>query len=212
MPRLEKEAKNNKAAVAKIELLKRLAEWMDEGHRAAKMEMTAEERALVYDLHLLTMKPMLYVANVDESQVADALRADRRRHARFRSARRSRPTSPSSSPRRPRSTSPSSACPSPASTRSSARRTALLGLQSYFTAGVQEVRAWTVPIGAKAPQAAGVIHTDFERGFIKAEVISFEDYVALGGEKGAKEAGKMRLEGKEYVMADGDVVHFKFNV
>ncbi len=89
---------------------------------------------------------------------------------------------------------------------------ALLGLQSYFTAGVKEVRAWTVPIGAKAPQAAGVIHTDFERGFIKAEVISFDEYVALGGEKGAKEAGKMRLEGKEYVMADGDVVHFKFNV
>jgi len=87
-----------------------------------------------------------------------------------------------------------------------------LGLQSYFTAGEKEVRAWTVPIGAKAPQAAGVIHTDFERGFIKAEVIGYEDYVTLGGEKGAKEAGKMRLEGKEYVMADGDVVHFKFNV
>jgi len=88
----------------------------------------------------------------------------------------------------------------------------LLGLQSYFTAGEMEVRAWTVPIGAKAPQAAGVIHTDFERGFIKAEVIGFADYVALGGEKGAKEGGKMRLEGKEYVVQDGDVVHFKFNV
>jgi ribosome-binding ATPase YchF (GTP1/OBG family) len=88
----------------------------------------------------------------------------------------------------------------------------LLGLQSYFTAGPKEVRAWTVSIGAKAPQAAGVIHTDFERGFIKAEVIGFDEYVALGGEKGAKEAGKVRLEGREYVMADGDVVHFKFNV
>ena len=88
----------------------------------------------------------------------------------------------------------------------------LLGLQSYFTAGPLEVRAWTVPIGAKAPQAAGVIHTDFERGFIKAEVIGYDDYVTLGGEKGAKEAGRMRLEGKEYVMQDGDVVHFKFNV
>ena len=88
----------------------------------------------------------------------------------------------------------------------------LLGLQSYFTAGEMEVRAWTVPVGAIAPQAAGVIHTDFERGFIKAEVIGYEEYVTLGGEKGAKEAGKMRLEGKEYVMADGDVVHFKFNV
>ena len=88
----------------------------------------------------------------------------------------------------------------------------LLGLQSYFTAGEKEVRAWTVPIGAKAPQAAGVIHTDFERGFIKAEVIGFDDYVALGGEKGAREAGKQRLEGKEYVVRDGDVMHFKFNV
>ncbi len=88
----------------------------------------------------------------------------------------------------------------------------LLGLQSFFTAGEKEVRAWTVPIGAKAPQAAGVIHTDFERGFIKAEVISFDDYAELGGEKGARDAGRLRLEGKEYVMADGDVVHFKFNV
>ena len=88
----------------------------------------------------------------------------------------------------------------------------LLGLQSYFTAGEKEVRAWTVPIGAKAPQAAGVIHSDFERGFIKAEVIGYEEFVSLNGEKGAKEAGKMRLEGKEYVVQDGDVVHFKFNV
>ena len=88
----------------------------------------------------------------------------------------------------------------------------LLGLQSYFTAGEKEVRAWTVPVGAKAPQAAGVIHPDFERGFIKAEGIGYEEYVTLGGEKGAKEAGKTRLEGKEYVMQDGDVVHFKFNV
>ncbi|WP_195419228.1 DUF933 domain-containing protein, partial [Collinsella sp. D33t1_170424_A12] len=88
----------------------------------------------------------------------------------------------------------------------------LLGLQSYFTAGEMEVRAWTVRQGATAPQAAGVIHTDFERGFIKAEVVAFEDYVELGGEAGAKAAGKLRIEGKDYVMADGDVVHFRFNV
>ncbi len=88
----------------------------------------------------------------------------------------------------------------------------LLGLQSFFTAGEVEVRAWTVRQGATAPQAAGVIHTDFERGFIKAETIAFEDYVALGGEKGAKEAGRLRMEGKDYIMQDGDVVHFRFNV
>jgi len=88
----------------------------------------------------------------------------------------------------------------------------LLGLQTYFTAGVKEVRAWTVRIGATAPQAAGVIHTDFERGFIRAEVIGFNDYIACKGEHGAKEAGKMRLEGKDYVVKDGDVIHFRFNV
>ena len=88
----------------------------------------------------------------------------------------------------------------------------LLGLQTYFTAGVKEVRAWTVRIGATAPQAAGVIHTDFERGFIRAEVIGFDDFMACKGEHGAKEAGKMRLEGKDYVVKDGDVMHFRFNV
>jgi GTP-binding protein YchF len=88
----------------------------------------------------------------------------------------------------------------------------LLGLQTYFTAGPKEVRAWTIHVGDTAPKAAGVIHTDFERGFIRAEVIAFDDYVALNGEQGAKEAGKMRLEGKDYVMHDGDVVHFRFNV
>ena len=89
---------------------------------------------------------------------------------------------------------------------------ALLGLQSYFTSGETETRAWTIPVGAKAPQAAGVIHSDFERGFIKAETASFEDYVSLGGEKGCRDAGKLRQEGKEYVVQDGDVMHFKFNV
>ena len=88
----------------------------------------------------------------------------------------------------------------------------LLGLQSYFTSGETETRAWTIPIGAKAPQAAGVIHSDFERGFIKAETASYSDYVELGGELGCRNAGKLRQEGKEYVVQDGDVMHFKFNV
>jgi ribosome-binding ATPase len=88
----------------------------------------------------------------------------------------------------------------------------LLGLQTYFTAGPKEVRAWTVPSGATAPQAAGVIHTDFERGFIRAEVASYDDFVEHGGELGAKEAGKLRLEGKDYAVRDGDVIHFRFNV
>jgi hypothetical protein len=88
----------------------------------------------------------------------------------------------------------------------------LLGLQTYFTAGVKEVRAWTVHVGASAPQAAGVIHTDFERGFIRAEVVGYEDFVRHKGEQGAREAGRFRLEGKEYIVQDGDVMHFRFNV
>ena len=88
----------------------------------------------------------------------------------------------------------------------------LLELATYFTAGVKEVRAWTIPVGATAPQAAGVIHSDFERGFIRAEVISYDDFIKYKGEQGAKEAGKWRLEGKEYIVQDGDVMHFRFNV
>ena len=88
----------------------------------------------------------------------------------------------------------------------------LLGLQTYFTAGPEEIRAWTIRSGSSAPNAAGIIHTDFERGFIKAEIIGYEDYVQCGGESGAKEKGKLRLEGKEYIVKDGDVIHFKFNV
>src|SRR5690606_19851228 len=88
----------------------------------------------------------------------------------------------------------------------------LLGLQTYFTAGVKEVRAWTVPVGATAPQAAGVIHTDFERGFIRAQTIAYEDFIQYKGEQGAKEAGKMRAEGKDYIVQDGDVLNFLFNV
>jgi ribosome-binding ATPase len=211
LSRLEREARKDKTLEPKLAVMRRLWEWMDEGHRASRLEMTAEERELVRDLHLLTMKPMLYVANVDEGQVgetldpidgvvpipicakveADLADLDAEEAAEYLE---------------------SLGLEEPGLNTLIREAYRLLGLQSYFTAGEKEVRAWTVPIGAKAPQAAGVIHTDFERGFIKAEIISFNEYVALGGEKGAKEAGKMRLEGKEYVMADGDVVHFKFNV
>jgi GTP-binding protein YchF len=209
LPRLEKDAKKDKSGAAKVDVVKRLAEWLDQGHRARKMEMTDEERELVRDLHLLTMKPMLYVANVDESQVAETfppidgvvpipicakVEADLAEL----------------DPEEAREYLAELGLAEPGLNTLIRAAYTLLGLESYFTAGEKEVRAWTIPVGAKAPQAAGVIHTDFERGFIKAEVISYEDYVALGGEKGAKEAGKMRLEGKDYVMHDGDVVHFKF--
>ncbi len=211
MPRLEKEAKRDKDGEAKIAVLNRLQEWMDQGHRAAKMDMTPEERALVYDLHLLTMKPMLYVANVDESQVAEAFAAIDG-VTPIPICAKVEADLAELEPEEAAEYLTDLGLTEPGLNALIREAYRLLGLQSYFTAGEMEVRAWTVPIGAKAPQAAGVIHTDFERGFIKAEVISYEEYVALGGEKGAKEAGKMRLEGKEYLMADGDVVHFKFNV
>jgi hypothetical protein len=211
LPRLEKDAKRDKGLEPKIELVRRVQTWMEQGHRARRMEMTAEERELLHDLHLLTMKPMLYVANVDESELgtplepidgvtpiaicakveADLAELDAAEAAEYLEAL---------------------GLEEPGLDALIREAYRLLGLQSYFTAGEKEVRAWTVRVGAKAPEAAGVIHTDFERGFIKAEVISYADYDVLGGEKGAREAGKLRIEGKEYVVADGDVMHFRFNV
>ncbi len=184
---------------------------MNEGHRARKMEMTPEEREPMRDLHLLTMKPMLYVANVDESQVAEEF-APIDGVTPIPICAKVEADLAELEPHEAEEYLAEMGLAEPGLNALIREAYRLLGLQSYFTAGEMEVRAWTVPVGAKAPQAAGVIHTDFERGFIKAEVIGFEDFVALGGEKGAKEAGKMRLEGKEYVVQDGDVVHFKFNV
>ena len=211
LPRLEKEAKRDKAVELKVTVAKRLAEWMNEGHRASKMEMTPEERASIRDLHLLTMKPMLYVANVDESQVAQAFEPIDG-VTPIPICAKVEADLAELEPHEAEEYLADLGLAEPGLNALIREAYRLLGLQSYFTAGELEVRAWTIPIGAKAPQAAGVIHTDFERGFIKAEVIGFEDYVELGGEKGAKEAGRMRLEGKEYVVQDGDVVHFKFNV
>ncbi len=184
---------------------------MDGSNRAITMEMTDEERAAARGLFLLTMKPMLYVANVDEDMLTEDLDAIDGVKPIPICAKVEAELS---------ELDPEEAAEFLADLgreRSGLEVLAraaykLLGLQSFFTAGEVEVRAWTVRQGATAPQAAGVIHTDFERGFIKAETIAFEDYVALGGEKGAKEAGRLRMEGKDYIMQDGDVVHFRFNV
>lgn len=211
IPRLEKEAKRDKTLEPKIALVKRLVEHLGEGHRAFHLAMTDGERAMLRDLHLLTMKPMLYVANVDESQVgADLAEIDGVKPIPI--CAKVEADLSELEPGEAAEYLADLGLAEPGLNTLIREAYRLLGLQSYFTAGVQEVRAWTIPIGAKAPQAAGVIHTDFERGFIKAEVISYDDYVAVGGEKGARDAGKLRLEGKEYVVADGDVVHFKFNV
>ncbi len=211
LQRLEKEAKRDKAVEPKVAVARRVQAWMNEGHRASTMPMTPEEKLLLRDLHLLTMKPMLYVANVDESAVhADLPMIDGQKPipicAKIESEMADLDAAELAEYLE------MEGLDEPGLNTLIREAYQLLGLQSYFTAGPQEVRAWTVRVGAKAPEAAGVIHSDFERGFIKAEVISYADYDALKTEAAVKAAGKLRIEGKEYTVADGDVMHFRFNV
>ena len=211
IPKLEKEAKRDKEKAPNLAIAKRLQEWLNEGNRAADLDMTDDERAAAHDLFLLTMKPILYVANVDEdalgkpvAQVAgqDPIPICAEVEAELADL----------DPEEAREYLDSLGLEHSGLETLAQAAYRLLGLQSFFTAGEKEVKAWTVRIGAKAPEAAGVIHSDFERGFIKAETISYEDYVSLGGEQGAREAGRLRLEGKDYVVQDGDVMVFRFNV
>lgn len=209
----------DKAAKRNHELFERVRDHLDTGAPVRAMELSEDDRIALCELHLITAKPALFVANVDEGGFEDNPLLDRvRAHAEAQNAL----------------VVPVCAAlegelaqldgddkmefladlglEEPGLNRVIRAGYSLLGLQTFFTAGPKEVRAWTVRSGSTAPQAAGVIHTDFERGFIRAEVIAYDDYVSLGGEKGAKESGKHRLEGKEYRMAEGDVVHFRFNV
>ena len=211
LPKLEKEAKRDKDLQPRLSVAKRLQEWLNEGKRAADMEMTDDERAATHDLFLLTMKPILYVANVDEDALSkpvplvggvEAIPVCAEVEAELAEL----------DPKEAAEYLESLGLERSGLATLAQAAYKLLGLQSYFTAGEMEVKAWTVRIGAKAPEAAGVIHSDFERGFIKAEVASYTDYVELGGEAGCKAAGKLRMEGKEYVVQDGDVMHFRFNV
>jgi GTP-binding protein YchF len=211
LPRLEKDAKRDPKLATKLEVARRLNAWMEQGHRARTMVMSDEERALVYDLHLLTMKPMLYVANVDESEIGQTL-PEIDGIAPVPICAKIESEMAELAPDELAEYLEMEGLAEPGLNALIREAYRLLNLQSYFTAGVQEVRAWTVRIGAKAPEAAAVIHTDFERGFIKAEVISYADYDTLGSEAAVKAAGKLRIEGKEYVVADGDVMHFRFNV
>ena len=211
LPRLEKEGKRYKEKAINFEAAQKVLEGLNEGKRALQLNLSEEEQDAIRELCLLTMKPMLYIANVDEVKVnaelpeidgqqpvpisakieADLAELDAEEAAIFMEEL---------------------GLDESGLSRLIREAYKLLGLQSYFTSGETETRAWTIPVGAKAPQAAGVIHSDFERGFIKAETASYEDYVALGGEKGCRDAGKLRQEGKDYVVQDGDVMHFKFNV
>lgn len=211
LPRLEKEGKRYKEKAINFEAAQKVLEGLNEGKRALQLNLSEGEQDAIRELCLLTMKPMLYIANVDEDKVnaelpeidgqqpvpisakieADLAELDAEEAAIFMEEL---------------------GLDESGLSRLIREAYKLLGLQSYFTSGETETRAWTIPVGAKAPQAAGVIHSDFERGFIKAETASYEDYVALGGEKGCRDAGKLRQEGKDYVVQDGDVMHFKFNV
>jgi GTP-binding protein YchF len=209
--RLEKEAKRDKALEAKLKVARRANAWMEDGQRALLMPMTDDEKTLLYDLHLLTMKPILYVANVDESQAAaDLPEIDGAKPIPICAKVESELVG--LEPEEVAEYLQELGLAERGLDRLVREAYALLGLHSFFTAGEMEVRAWTVRIGAKAPEAAGVIHSDFERGFIKAETIAYRDYDELGSEAAAKAAGKLRIEGKEYVVRDGDVMHFRFNV
>ena len=211
LPKLEKEGKRDKELMPKFEIAKRLLGWLNDGNRAATMDMTDDERAAAKELFLLTLKPIIYVANVDEDKLGEDLAPIDGVKPLPICAEVEAELSELSEEDAAEYLADLGLEASGLDTLARAAYKTL-GLQSYFTAGEMEVKAWTVPVGATAPQAAGVIHSDFERGFIKAEVISYDDYIALGGEKGAREAGKLRMEGKDYVVQDGDVMHFRFNV
>jgi len=209
----------DKKALARRDLLERVRAQLDQGRPARALALNEDERMEIRDLFLLTAKPTMYIANVAEDGFTDNPMLDAvRAHAEGEGAA----VVPVCASIEAEIVELDDAerdeflaelgLDEPGLNRVVRAGYALLGLETYFTAGPKEVRAWTIPASARAPQAAGVIHSDFERGFIRAEVIGYQDFVACKGEQGAKEAGKLRSEGKDYVVKDGDVVHFRFNV
>jgi GTP-binding protein YchF len=209
----------NKEASKLVAVLEKIHKSLDGLHPVRALGLSREEAELIQPLQLLTAKPALYIANVDEKGFENNPLLDR---VREYAAKEGAPVVAICAKLESEIADMEGedkkmflaemGLTEPGLDRLIRATFSLLGLQTYFTAGPKEVRAWTVRKGATAPQAAGVIHTDFEKGFIRAEVIAYEDYVRLKGEQGAKESGKMRLEGKEYVVQDGDVMHFRFNV
>ncbi|MDZ4841200.1 MAG: redox-regulated ATPase YchF [Hyphomicrobium aestuarii] len=216
---LEKKAKSgDKDSKAQLGVMEKLLAALREGKPARTVSLDDEERPIARGLQLLTGKPVLYVCNVDEASAANG-NAYTERVAAFAASEGAQSVVISAKIEAEfagLSNEDRSAflaemgLDEPGLNRLIRAGYRLLDLVTYFTVGPKEARAWTIPRGMKAPQAAGVIHTDFEKGFIRSETIAYVDYVALGGEVGAKDGGKMRLEGKEYVVADGDVLHFRF--
>lgn len=211
----------DKAAGKEYALLQKIKETLETGISARQLAIDEEEKGLFQSFQLLTAKPILYVCNVDEASASAG-------NAHVEAVKKSIAGENAEIIALAVATEADIAelesyeerqlfledlgLKEPGVSKLIRAAYRLLSLQTYFTAGVKEVRAWTIPVGATAPQAAGVIHTDFEKGFIRAEVISYDDYVQYGSETKVKEAGKMRVEGKEYIVQDGDIMHFRFNV
>jgi len=220
MHRTSKVAKSgDKDAKAKLAVLEKVKAQLDDGNPVRALKLEKEELLQIRDLCLLTSKPTMYIANVDENGFENNPHLDAvRKLAKDEGA----PVVPVCAAIEAEMVElddddkqeflSEMGLEEPGLNRVIRAGHTLLGLQTYFTAGEKEVRAWTVKVGATAPQAAGVIHTDFEKGFIRAEVTGYDDFIEFNGESGAKDAGKLRLEGKEYIVKDGDVMHFRFNV
>lgn len=210
---------NDKDALARKPVLEKLAAALDQGRSARSAGLDAEEKALIRDMFLITLKPLMYIANVAEDGFENNPHLDA---VRARAEAEGAEVVPVCAAIEEELSQLEDAdrdeflkdlgLDEPGLNRVIRAGYKLLGLQTYFTAGVKEVRAWQLRAGSTAPQAAGVIHTDFERGFIRAETIGYDDFINLKGEQGAKEAGRLRLEGKDYIVKEGDVLHFRFNV
>lgn len=218
--RAAKNAKGgDKEALAQKTLLERVQIELDKGILVRAQGLSEDELSLLRELSLLTIKPTMYIANVAEDGFENNPLLDKVRAYAEAEGAVVVPVCAAIESELSALDEADKAeflaeygLAEPGLNRVIRAGYSLLGLQTYFTAGVKEVRAWTVKVGATAPQAAGVIHTDFERGFIRAEVMAYEDFVKYNGEQGCKEVGKLRLEGKEYIVKDGDVMHFRFNV
>ncbi len=218
--RAERAAKaNDKEALARKPVLQKLAAGLNEGRSARSLGLDEEEKALVRDLFLLTLKPLMYIANVADDGFEDNPLLDAVRERALGEGAEVVPVCASIEEELAQLDDvdrdeflKDMGLDEPGLNRVIRAGYKLLDLQTYFTAGVKEVRAWQVTRGATAPQAAGVIHTDFERGFIRAETVGYDDFIQYKGEAGAAAAGRLRKEGKDYVVQDGDVLHFLFNV
>ncbi|MBL3398705.1 redox-regulated ATPase YchF [Staphylococcus pasteuri] len=222
LPKIEKMARQkDKTAEMELRILSKIKETLEEGKPVRSIEFNDEDQKWVNQAQLLTSKKMLYIANVGEDEIGDEENDKVKAIRDYAAQEDSEVIVISAKIEEEIATLDDEdkemfledlGIEEPGLDRLIRTTYDLLGLSTYFTAGVQEVRAWTFVQGMTAPQCAGIIHTDFERGFIRAEVTSYSDYVEHGGEHGAKEAGRQRLEGKDYIMQDGDIVHFRFNV